>query len=69
MKIMLGYFNAKLGRDDIFKPAITNENLHEISNDNAVRVVNFASSKHIIVKTTMLLHRKIIKYTYTSPDG
>jgi hypothetical protein len=37
MKILLGDFNAKVGREDIFKPAIGNESLHEISNDNGVR--------------------------------
>jgi exonuclease III len=42
MKILLGDFNTKVGREDIFKPTIGNENLHEISNDNGVRVVNFA---------------------------
>jgi hypothetical protein len=39
MKILLGYFNAKVGREDIFKPAIWNESLYEISNDNGVRLV------------------------------
>jgi hypothetical protein len=34
MKIMLGEFNAKVGREDILKPTIVNESLHEISNDN-----------------------------------
>jgi hypothetical protein len=34
MKILLGDFNAKVGKEDIFKPTIGNENLHEISNDN-----------------------------------
>jgi hypothetical protein len=37
MKILLGGFNAKVGREDIFKPTIGNESLHEISNDNAAR--------------------------------
>jgi hypothetical protein len=36
MKILLGVFNAKVGREDIFKPTIGNESLHEISNDNGV---------------------------------
>jgi hypothetical protein len=49
MKILLGDFNAKVGREDIFKPTIGNESLHEISNDNGVRVVNFATSKNLIV--------------------
>jgi hypothetical protein len=46
MKILLGDINAKVGREDIFKQTIGNESLHEISNDNGVRLVNFATSKN-----------------------
>jgi hypothetical protein len=45
MKILLGDFNAKVGREDIFKPIIGNKSLHEASIDNGVRVVNFATQK------------------------
>jgi hypothetical protein len=45
MKILLGDCNAKVGREDIFKPTIGNESLHEISDDNGVRIVNVAISK------------------------
>jgi hypothetical protein len=31
MKILLGVFNAKVGKEDIFKSTIGNENLHKIS--------------------------------------
>jgi hypothetical protein len=31
MKILLGDFNAKVGREDIFKSIIGNESLHEAS--------------------------------------
>jgi exonuclease III len=44
MKMSSGDFNAKVGKEDIFKPTIGNESFHEISNDNGVRVVNFAAS-------------------------
>jgi hypothetical protein len=47
MKIMLGDINAKVGREDIFKPVIGKESLHEVSNDNRVRAVNFATSKNL----------------------
>jgi hypothetical protein len=43
MKILLGDFNAKVGREDILKP-IVNESLDEISNDNGVRLIHFATS-------------------------
>jgi hypothetical protein len=65
MKILLGDFNAKVGREDIFKPTIRNESSHEISNDNGVRVVNFATSKNLVVRSTMFPHRRIHKYTWT----
>jgi hypothetical protein len=51
MKILLGDFNAKVGREDIFKPTVGIESLHKISNDNGVRLVNFATSKNLKVKT------------------
>jgi hypothetical protein len=68
MKIPLGDFNAKVGREDIFKPTIGNESLHEISNDTGVRLLNFATYKSLRVKSTMFPHSKIHKYTWTSPD-
>jgi hypothetical protein len=40
--MLLGDFNAKVGREGIFKPTIGYESLREISNGNGVRVVNFA---------------------------
>jgi hypothetical protein len=43
--------------------------LHEISNDNGVRVVNFDISKNLKVKSAMFPHRNIHKYTTTSTDG
>jgi hypothetical protein len=63
MKIILGHFSAKVGRENIFKPTIGNENFHEISNDNGVSVVNFVTSKNLVVESTMFPHRKVHKYT------
>jgi len=45
MKILLGDFNAEVGRENIFKPTIGNGSLYQDSNDNVVRLVNFATSK------------------------
>jgi hypothetical protein len=67
MRILLGYFNVKVGREDIFKPTIGNESPHEISDDNGVRAVNCATSKNPVVKSTMFPHHNIHKYTWTSP--
>jgi hypothetical protein len=34
MKILVDDFNAKVGREHIFKPTIGNDSSHKISNDN-----------------------------------
>ena len=36
MKNLLGDFNAKVGRENSFKPTIGNESLHQGSNDNGI---------------------------------
>jgi len=55
-------------RENIFKPTIGNESLHQDSNDNGVRILNIATSKNMVVKSTMFPHRNIHKYTWTTPD-
>jgi hypothetical protein len=52
---LLGDFNAKLGREDIFKLTVGTESSHKISNGNGVKVVNFAKSKSLIVATSQHL--------------
>jgi hypothetical protein len=68
MKILLRDFNAKVGSKNIFKQTIGNGSLHEISNDNGVRLVNFATSKNLRAKSTKFPHRNIHKYTWRSQD-
>jgi hypothetical protein len=58
-----------VGREDIFKPTTGSESLHEISNDDGIRVVNFATSKNLTVESTMFPRCNIHKFTWTSPDG
>ena len=43
-KIVLGDINAKVEREDIFKPTIEYEILQHDSNGNGVRIVRFAAS-------------------------
>jgi hypothetical protein len=43
INILLGNFNVKLGTEDILKPTTGNESLYQDSNDNGVRIVNFAT--------------------------
>jgi hypothetical protein len=52
-----------------FRSIIGNERLHQENNDNGGRIVNFATSKNLVVKSTMFPQRDIHKYSWTSPDG
>ena len=69
MKILLGYFNGKVGRENIFKPTIRIESLHQNNIDNGVRIINFANSKNLVFRITMLLKRDVHNYSLTSPYG
>ena len=63
MKILLGDFNAKVGGENIFKSTVGNENLLRDSNDNGVKIMNFATSKKVVVKNIIFPHRNIQTYT------
>ena len=43
MEILLGDFNEKVGRENIFKLTIRNESVYHDSNDDGVRIVHFAT--------------------------
>ena len=69
MKTLLGDLNSKVWKENIFKPTIGNESLHQESDDNGVGIVNLATSNNLVLKGTMFPHRDIHKYTWTSADG
>jgi hypothetical protein len=62
----MGDFKQKVGREDIFKPIIFDDGLHEVSNGNGVRVINFVTSKNLIISSTTFAHRDIPKHSWTS---
>ena len=47
MKILLGYLNEKVERENIFQLTIGTENVHPEINDNSIRLINFAISKMV----------------------
>ena len=53
----------------ISQKIIGQESLHQDSCDNGVRLVKFATSKNLVIKSTMFPHQNIHMRTWTSHDG
>lgn len=69
VKIVLGDINAKIGKEATFRPTVGWFSLHETSNENGVRVVDFATNNNMIISSTCFDHKRIHKETWISPDG
>lgn len=63
MNILLEGFNAEVGREDVMKQTTGSESLHEIHNVNGIRVVNYATSKNVTIKSTVFQHCKFHKFS------
>ncbi|KAL4142514.1 hypothetical protein QTP88_004958 [Uroleucon formosanum] len=68
IKIFLGDFNAKIGRETMYRPTICKESLHEYSNDNGTRLINMAMSKKLVISSTYFPRKDIHKHTWVSPN-
>nr|XP_040240934.2 uncharacterized protein LOC120961299 [Anopheles coluzzii] len=68
VKIVIGDFNAQVGREEAFKPTIGSFSAHRLTNDNGLRLVNFASSKHMNIRSTFFQHAPRFSYTWRSPQ-
>ena len=69
MKILSEDFNAKVRRQNILKLTFVNDSLLQDSNDNGVRTINFATSRILVVKSTIFPHPNVHKYPWTCPEG
>ena len=69
IKIVLGDFNAKIGREVYYRPTIGKYSLHETSNDNGTRLIDFAASRNMVLSSTYFQHKNIHKATWVSPHG
>lgn len=69
VKLVIGDFNAKLGREEAWRPHLGRESLHEECNENGTRLASFAVANNLFAKSTMFPHRDVHKQTWRSPDG
>jgi hypothetical protein len=67
IKIILGDFSAKVGKESIYKPTIGSESLHNETNNNGIKMIQLAISNCLNVRS-MFPHKDTHKETY-SADG
>ena len=69
IKIILGDFKAKVGKESIYKSTIGNESLHNKTNNNGIKMIQFAISKVLTVRSTTFPNKDIQRKIWYSADG
>jgi endonuclease/exonuclease/phosphatase family metal-dependent hydrolase len=69
VKLVMGDANAKVGRKTVHQPTIGKHSLHESTNENGIRLVNFAAGRQMTIKSTYFKHKRIHLQTWHSSDG
>jgi hypothetical protein len=67
--MILGDFNAEVGKDDIHKLNIDNESSHIETTNSGIKLIQFAISKGFNVRSTTFPHKDIHKETWYSADS
>lgn len=71
VKIILGDMNAQIGKEDTdsFRNNVGIHSAHDVTNNNGMRLIDFASSRNMVISSTCFPHKRIHKATWHSPDG
>lgn len=69
VKIILGDFNAQVGKEREYWGTIGRHSLHENTNDNGKKLIDFATGHDMVVSSTCFPHKDIHKRTLRTPDG
>lgn len=69
VKVILGDFNAQIGKEHCFRSVTGIHSLHDLSNDNGCRVASFAMANGLVIKSTQFQRNDIYKISWTSNDG
>lgn len=65
----MGDLNAQMGQEEIYKSVVGKHSLHERSNNNGIKLINFAISRGMNISSTQFPRKNIYKHTWISPGG
>jgi hypothetical protein len=63
LMVILGDLNAKIGKGNEYRGKIGTESLHDMTNNNGMKLIDFAESKNMIVSSTYFPHKDLHKRT------
>ena len=66
--IIIGDYNAKIGRERVYQKAIRNHTLHETSNRNGELTCEYAIANDMVIASTFFQHENTHKGTWISTD-
>ncbi|GFW90121.1 craniofacial development protein 2 [Trichonephila clavipes] len=67
MKLVIGDFNAEIGRELFISSNAGLQSLHKETNENGQRLWDFAVSENLFIISTAFPRKEIHKYTWISP--
>jgi hypothetical protein len=68
LKLSWGDMNAKVGKD-MRDHNIGRYSLHEVSNGNGMRLIDFAVNRNMVISSVRFPHKDIHKETWITPNG
>lgn len=69
MKLIIGYFNGKIGKEIMYQPIIGKHILHLETSNNGTRMIELAVANNLKISSTYFPHKNIHKQTCESVDG
>ncbi|XP_050339410.1 craniofacial development protein 2-like [Bactrocera neohumeralis] len=68
VKIVLGDFNARVGKEGVFGTTVGKFSLHDETFPNGLRLIDFAGARNMVICSTKFQRKKIHQATWLFPD-